>query len=302
MMFSTSKRLEITLGILIFIPWIGAHWLGPIVIEAIYNGNYTWPVFDRIMEARNEFPLSYYVNTIHRLVNLIFLLVGTVMVALYSFQRQLLAVFLIAIIIGDLALVYFSYSYGTPFSIYQDGGIAEIYGYGKEIAIGIAFLVLYRKFENAVFYAVFSGLAFWLFIDDAFRYHEVVGGLLAESLNLSFLSDLFGGRVREQDIGELIAQAFAGGVFLVFAIWGYISSAPQIRKTGLQFAGFLVLLGMFGIVLDILDRTALLKPYAQISKHMEDGGELVVMSLMLAFVVSLLWRSVAHTHNALLKV
>lgn len=299
-MINVAKKLEMTLGILLIIFWIVAHWLGPIIIEAIYNGNYTWSVLDRIMNARNELPLDYYLKTIHRLVNLIFLLTGIVMVSLYSLQRQLLAVFLVAMIIGDLALVYYSYAYGTPFSIFQDGGIAEFYGYGKEIAIGLVFLMLYRKFEKGLLYAVLSGFAFWLFVDDAFRYHERVGGFLADSLNLSLLSDMLGGRVREQDIGELIAQAFAGSIFLVFAIWGYVSSTPEIRKTGLQFGGFVVLLGIFGVVLDILDRMPLLKVHAQISNHIEDGGELVVMSLMLAFVVSLLWRSwrsVAHTQR-----
>ena len=78
---------------------------------------------------------------------------------------------------------------------------------------------------------------------------------------------------------------------MVLAVWGYLSSAATVRKSGLQFIGFLVLLGFFGVVLDIVVRISVLEMHAKMVAHVEDGGELMVISLMLAFVTSLLWRS-----------
>jgi hypothetical protein len=283
------RNWQFVAGTLILISLCVAHWLGPIVLKAIYNGDLVIPGADSLMEASDSTPFQSYSDKLHHLINLTHLLAACTVAAIVAFGKKSVTFLIGALAIGDVALIIYSYRYGSPFSILVDGGIGEIYGYGKQLAMAGLFAVLYRKYGGAPLFAALSFLCFWLFVDDAFRYHERFGYLIGEFLNPGLIDNL-GPGIRPRDIGELIAQAIAGFFVLGSVAYTFLRSGTSVRVTGAIFVGLVFLLAGFGVVLDFFDRIPLLGMSPMVTAHLEDGGELLVLTLMTGFTAMSYWR------------
>lgn len=195
---------------------------------------------------------------------------------------------LILLICTDLVFIGFEIKYiyitgPSPFftSMYtlgHDRGYAEFFQYIKQywIVILLGLLALNRL---ALIYVSWSLVFAYLLVDDAPSIHETYGLYAA---NVVSIKPMFG--LLARDVGELLVTGVVGAALLVPLIVAY-SRCDSYEKT---FSRYLValfgFLAFFGVLVDTVHamsrNTALFNPLG----ILEDGGEMVVMSLMLWFV------------------
>ena len=169
-------------------------------------------------------------------------------------------------------------------SIAKDQGYAEFFQYIKEGWIVITLLLCWIK-TYAFFYLSWMVLFLYALLDDSFEIHEWVGLDLAIFFNFQPAYGL-----RGVDFGELLVSMIAYS--LIFALVGisYYRSNPEGRKVSNNLLFLVAALAFFGLVLDMVDilvlqfENRMLTLYSQIA---EDGGEMVVMSVILYYVLSL---------------
>lgn len=159
-----------------------------------------------------------------------------------------------------------------------------MFQYIKEFWIAIAlFTICWRTREGI--YATWALLFIYLLGDDALRFHERGGWLLVSEWH--YFGPAFG--LRAVDFGEHAISAAAGSVFLVLIGYFYTrssNSAKNISKDLMLLLGVLVFFGIFTDMVHSLFRNLPLRDLITI----EDGGEMVAMSLIASYVVHLLER------------
>jgi hypothetical protein len=199
-------------------------------------------------------------------------------------KNKLLALLLI----GDLGYIslHLIYSYTNLlsdglFSVTQDHGYAEFYQYLKELWILVLFFFLGLKNRNILFF-LFSLLFLYFVLDDALRIHERVGAFLA--FNLNFQSR-FG--LREVDFGELVVYLFVGVQFLLLLAAAFLHSDRYSKDIAKKLLFMLAILAFFGILVDLVQTLARGTLVFGILGLVDDGGELIVMSVITAFVFHL---------------
>jgi len=196
--------------------------------------------------------------------------------------------FAILLLTGDFAFVLIhllhKFSAWLPDSLYsltRDGGYAEFYQYTKELWIILLLVGLSISMRRPVF-ASFAGLFSFFLLDDYFQIHEKAGLSLANFLQIQ---TSFG--LRPQDFGELAIFGFFGMIFaLVIALTHYGSDSPT-RLISWQIIGLVVLLAVFGIVFDMLEISVDHPLFGPIFAILDDGGELLVMSVIAAYLFDL---------------
>ena len=195
---------------------------------------------------------------------------------------------LILLLITDLVFillhilnVYTGLLNSSYYLLYRDRGFAEFFQYTKELWIALLFLFLAIKKKQGIFY-VFSLLFLYLLIDDSFELHENLGLLFAETFHFQ---DWLG--LRAVDFGELLVSGLFGLLFLVALSLFFVLSDQITRRIALNMGIFFVLLAFFGVALDmvgvVIDRRAVVR----IMAILEEGGEMLVMSLITWFVYRL---------------
>lgn len=179
------------------------------------------------------------------------------------------------------------------FSLETDRGYSEVYQYLKVLSIvALLFFVLTRT--RVAGYGVWFLLFLYLLLDDALSIHEEFGGYLAA--NLGFVPAL---GLRAQDFGEL---AVSTGVFIVFLTMlslFYVRGSETFQEVSRHLLVMLVALAFFGIFVDMLHVAVDLGwKISFLLGVVEDGGELLVMSIM-AWYVFLLYHRDAHAGSPL---
>jgi len=166
-------------------------------------------------------------------------------------------------------------------SVNSDGGIPEMFQYVKEGFILGMFLLLFIKRRKLVYFS--WALVFgYLLLDDAMKLHERLGRLLEIVLGLSPILGL-----RAEDIGELIAIATTGGMLLILVAVGYYFSDAARKKFSKY--NFILLCGLlfFGVFIDMLHQAASKIPLVSGGLGiLEDGGEMIVMSLIVWYLLT----------------
>lgn len=181
------------------------------------------------------------------------------------------------------------------FTVDRDHGFAELYQYLKfSLIAGLLGLLFVRR--HAWTYAVWALIFAFALFDDALSLHENGGGFLVRSLDIPSALGL-----RGQDFGELIVWG-AVGVAALGALWAsYKRAAPELRGVSRQLGCRFALLSFFGLVVDQVHSLTLGSSAAlqQVFVILEDGGEMVVASLIVAFV----WRLAAEKwgHRGILR-
>jgi hypothetical protein len=155
------------------------------------------------------------------------------------------------------------------FAITLDGGHAERWQYAKTglLAVGLAFLAWRRR--HALL-AAWSALYGYALLDDMASLHERAGHRLARAWRIS---DAQGELVVFATVGTLAAAGFAA----------VLRGSPGQRWNGVD-TRLLVLaavLVLFGVGVDYIHS---LWPASEALALLEDGGELVAMSALAAFV------------------
>ena len=171
-------------------------------------------------------------------------------------------------------------SLGRGFSIEQDGGYAEMFQYLKELSI--ALLLGQIAARRTRLYLVWSLLFLYLLLDDSLMVHERLGGIVSERLDFP---PSFGLRV--QDFGELIVSALFGVPFLVAIFAAYRLGDRGFRGASRYLLLMLVALASAGVAADMLHQMSDARLVRASLTIVEDGGEHVVMSVIVWFVLSL---------------
>lgn len=200
---------------------------------------------------------------------------------LNNWSTRILCLFL-ATDLGFIGLhlihLYSGFAENPSFSIETDRGYAEIFQYLKEywIALVLGFLAL-RK--HSATYLGWSLLFFYILLDDSLQIHENLGYGL--SRKLSFLPNF---NLRPEDFGELIISGCVGLFFLIFIGTAYRFSDRLSRKISRYLIRMLLALALCGIVFDIMHVALNFRILRTIIALLEDGGELIVMSVIASFV------------------
>lgn len=168
----------------------------------------------------------------------------------------------------------------SVFSLSTDRGYSELFQYIKEYWIALLLGLLALR-NRSTLYLSWSLLFAFLLLNDAAGLHEKAGVLLSKKL-------AFEGwfQIRAIDFGELLAAAIIGVLFLGAIAITHRQSDRSTRKFSKQLTMLLFALAFFGVPIDMLHvamKTPALDP---LLIALEDGGELIVMSLITSFVLS----------------
>jgi hypothetical protein len=269
--------------------WALSTWLSHRLMTQMYH-DASWTALNQVLKNKADHPLAYYLALADRLVIALHVLMAIAVLLLLSWRVRSPWLYVAILVAGDAALGFLSEQYGGPFNIRKDGSVPELYQYGKEILAGVFCLGLWMRTRHGL-YLGFSALFAFLFIDDAFKYHERVGATIVEYVDLSWMAGLLG--VRTVDIGEISSLVLPVAVFGSILALGYMRAPVDVKKLGRFMLVGIALLGVFGVFIDLLDR--MVEGARYVLAFVEDFGEMVVMSGLAAFCASLLWRSAAVT-------
>lgn len=184
---------------------------------------------------------------------------------------------------------HFAYLHGrTPSVLWHlgtDGGYAEFYMYAKTLCAASMLAFLWRRAREPVFgaWALFFA---YVFCDDSLRIHERGGRLLAATAGLP---DAFG--VEARNLGELAVFAVFGLFFLVLIPVAHLRSAAAARRSSHVFAALFVALVVFGMGLDLVHTAELNEAIKAMFSVVEDGGELVTLSVVCWYALKLVLAS-----------
>lgn len=169
----------------------------------------------------------------------------------------------------------------------MDGSFAEMYQYFKFALAAVGCLWLALRWRQWVLVA-WAGLFIALTYDDAMQGHEQIGLALAGG---GWVDDI--GPLGANHVGELIGFAIIEGAWLMMILVGWwFASQPAARLS----VWLLLALGALvaaGLVIDAMHAAKIL-PFQRGLIQLEDGGEMLATSLMLAAVVSasvVAWRT-----------
>jgi hypothetical protein len=171
------------------------------------------------------------------------------------------------------------------FSLEKDRGYSEIFQYVKEYwsALLLGLLAIQAR---SLLYLSWSVLFFYLLLDDSVQIHENLGVLISSKFSFPAIFNL-----RAVDLGELAVFALVSLFFLIAIGINYRLGDRLSREVSKSLIILLFALAVFGVVLDMLHvvfSTPFLDPLLIL---VEDGGELIIMSLIVCFVFSLSLKS-----------
>ena len=168
------------------------------------------------------------------------------------------------------------------FNIETDNGYAEAYQHFKFVAIILvfAYLCIVKKIRHFLPWAV---LFTYFLLDDSLQLHERLGSVIASAIPIT---PPFG--LRRQDLGELSVTVTAGLLILPSLLWAYYSAQPLIRQIFHKLALLLGLLVVFGVGVDMVHTAFMDHPIiSPLLALVEDGGEMLVISLFVSYAFSL---------------
>ena len=204
-------------------------------------------------------------------------------------ERQVLPV-LVVLLFFDVVFIalHFVWEYelsdlvnSSLFYLDEDRGYAEIYQYLKWFSVTVlfAYLVVARRLAG---YAAWLLVFLYFLLDDALTIHEIIGLRLADSFHFTPVLGL-----RLRDVGELIVSSAAGIILLVVLGLAYLRGQENFRKTSRVLALLIAALVFFGVGVDMLGMTTIGSSAELMFVVFEDGGEMLVASVILSFVY---WR------------
>jgi hypothetical protein len=196
--------------------------------------------------------------------------------------------FLILLLLADtvfiilhLIYIYTPYLPSMGFSLTFAGSYSEFFQYTKECWIAVLFLILAIQ-HRKVMYSILSLLFLYLLFDDSFEFHETFGAMVAEFFQFK---PAFG--LRAVDFGELAISGIFGGLFLISLFTSYLLSNATARRVARYTIFMVIVLVFFGVFLDMVEILIEDRGVSLILSTIEEGGELIVMSVITWFVFNL---------------
>ncbi len=173
-----------------------------------------------------------------------------------------------------------------PWRLETEINIGSIYTFFKWLTLAAILYALGRRTREFVHFAL-AGIFLFLLLDDTLRFHENLGNVIEFRLSPTPRWGMAG-----DDIGELFVLGLMGLGVLATLTAAFRRSGPGTRAEILSFGLLFLLLGFAGVVLDVLHAAAGISPVTpELLKLLlgiaEDGGEMVVASLMLGYAQQL---------------
>lgn len=188
-------------------------------------------------------------------------------------------------------LINTSFSLDTPMSLEFDHGYSEIFQYIKEYWIALI-LVFVAVRTTSVLCLSWAGLFFYMLLDDAGEIRARFANFVSLQYNLPTLLG-----VRPIDLVELLISVVVGVSFLVLIAVSYRFSGAFSRSLSKQLTILLLTLAMFGVIADTLHSILIHTSFNQLLVVIEDGGEMLVMSLITCYAFSILESSQLYLTN-----
>jgi hypothetical protein len=198
---------------------------------------------------------------------------------------------LLLLVAADVAFIFLHVLYvetnllrGRPFSLEADNGVPEAYQYVKQFWVALCMALMFRRVRQVVYLGWLLVFTF-LLLDDAFQIHEHIGEWLGAHYVLPVAFGL-----RPDDIGELLFAAFVGSISTILIGFGYWRADADARITSRDMIIMVIVLAGLGVGVDILHVITYFKAplLAQFLLILEDGGEMLVVSAMVAYMVNTL--------------
>lgn len=181
----------------------------------------------------------------------------------------------------------------NQFKISQDRGLGEAYQYAKTLWALLLILGCYnhRRETAALIWGLILGM---ILLDDIFQIHEVGGIYLAQTFHLAAKYGL-----QARDWGEIV-WAFGWGLMVLLGILKtHLALSQNRRRYYVCLFKILILYGFCSVVMDMVHvLVASSRWLEQFSILLEDGGEMLAMSLMTGAVWRQFWADGHHVHPA----
>ena len=186
---------------------------------------------------------------------------------------------LLADIVFILVDILISENYQSLLAIGRDLGYAEIYQYIKEFWI-TTLLFLLAISRRQFIYLAWSALYFYFLLDDSFQIHEKIGRIIVRYFELEPLFE-----IRAQTIGSLAVSVLTGLILFSAISISYFFSNVQGKSTSKYLFVLTVGVVFFGVFVDTIH--AALPGTISFWSLVEDGGEMLAMSIVVAYVYNL---------------
>ena len=180
---------------------------------------------------------------------------------------------------------------GPYYSIATDRGFGESFQYIKGWIAVMLLLMAIRT--GGIAYACWGALFVLLAIDDLSAAREIAAGAISMELELA---PIFG--LRPRDVGELLIFAVVGAVLVMPIVLGQLFAGPHAKAFGRSMLLLLLAFGAFTVVFDVISGVARPHPtWNRMAAIVEEGGEMVVMSVIVAFVFRTWHENVVVRHQ-----
>jgi hypothetical protein len=196
----------------------------------------------------------------------------------------------IAIHIVHLATPYLP---DLQFSIERERGFAELFQYAKELGVVILMVMLWRR-TRWLSAAAWALVFLYLLLDDAISIHELGGDIAYRHLGFG---DALG--LRALDFGELLINGLAGVVVLAILGIGYRRGSADERAITRDLGLLVGILLAFGVGLDMIHSLIVAYGPRVVVGSLEDGGEMVTMSVIVWYALTVLGRGGAPLQPSL---
>jgi hypothetical protein len=170
------------------------------------------------------------------------------------------------------------------FSIEADRGYAEVVQYVKAFWVALMLAAVWRSTRARV-HAVWAAIYAYIVCDDATRLHERAGLIVAEHTHYGTLLGL-----RARDLGELTFAFALATALLALLFVLYRRSCDDARHATQDLVLLFGLLGFCGVFVDMLHVLSTGGPAEALFSVLEDGGEMVALSMTCAYAFDLLQR------------
>jgi hypothetical protein len=197
-----------------------------------------------------------------------------------SLLAALVAIDLAFIAASVFRLVVSGASLTDRWLLETDRGWAEYFGYAQQIALAGLLLVLWRRTRHLV-WATYAVLFLCALADDYLRLHERKGAWLAEKL--AFPEGVLG--LRADDLGEMLVWGLLAAAPVAAAFLLHRRSDAWNRRASLGMAALVAAYVFFGAVVDQVHVLFLDSWLGDVIGTVEDGGELLVLSATVVYVV-----------------
>ena len=174
----------------------------------------------------------------------------------------------------------------TSLHVSVDNGIAEHFQFLKWglLALLLGYLAFVKR---APIYAAWAVLFLYLLVDDSQQIHETYGIKIADALGLK---PAFG--LRARDFGELAVTAIAAvPLFSLISLTYLFGARTPDRIFTHTMVVLLIWLAFFGVGVDMLDQTVPWPWLALTLNIVEDGGEMIVGTVMVAYAIGAFIRT-----------